>query len=122
MTSAFLNKTIFLMNLWNLKCSWANKNPKKELLHISQSSRTWLSVETTTAAICIYYLEFCMDLSLLSHLIAQFFLISLYGLIDIYIWGYTLLDLVARIVPGVATGPSFNWIPCPSSEYSLALE
>ena len=26
------------MNLWNLKCSWANKSPKKELLHVSQSS------------------------------------------------------------------------------------
>lgn len=56
-------------------------------LHISQRSRTWLS-NKTTAAICIYYLEFCMDLSLLSHLIAQFFFFNItYVVMDIYIWG-----------------------------------
>lgn len=63
-----------------------------------------------------------MDLSLLSSLIAQFFFYITYGLMDIYIWGYTLLDLVARIVPGLAIAASFSWIPCPSPQYSLAVE
>ena len=41
---------------------------------------------------------------------------------DICISGYILLDLVAKIVPGLATGASFTWIPCASPKYSLALE
>lgn len=41
---------------------------------------------------------------------------------DICISGYILLDLVAKIVPGLAIGASFTWIPCASPKYSLALE
>lgn len=36
------------MNLWNLKCSWANKSPKKELLHVSQSSEQLKHTHTHT--------------------------------------------------------------------------
>lgn len=41
-----------------------------------QRSRTWLSAEATATAVCIYYLEFCMDLSLLSRLFAHFFFLN----------------------------------------------